>query len=75
MELELNVKPRLGLWSFDITIIQLLQIILEAERSAVNGIQCSLNDLRDLIHFILVMLALGPQKQDLRLKLELDHDQ
>lgn len=51
-----------GLWSFDITITQLLQNIPEAEQRAVNSIQCSLNDLRDLIHSILVMLALGPQQ-------------
>ena len=49
-------------WSFDITITQLLQNIPEAERSAVNSVQCSLKDLRDLIHFILVLMALGPQQ-------------
>ncbi|XP_068406610.1 uncharacterized protein [Eschrichtius robustus] len=50
-----------GLWSFDLTVSQLLQEnILETERGAVNGVQCSLNYLMDLIHFVLVMLA--PQR-------------
>ncbi|XP_068406609.1 uncharacterized protein [Eschrichtius robustus] len=54
-------KSRLGLWSFDLTVSQLLQEnILETERGAVNGVQCSLNYLMDLIHFVLVMLA--PQR-------------
>uniref|UniRef100_H0XNK0 Solute carrier family 40 member n=1 Tax=Otolemur garnettii TaxID=30611 RepID=H0XNK0_OTOGA len=52
-----------GLWSFDLTVTQLLQEnIPEVERGAVNGVQCSLNYLMDLIHFVLVMLAPRPQQ-------------
>uniref|UniRef100_A0A8D2DCF2 Solute carrier family 40 member n=1 Tax=Sciurus vulgaris TaxID=55149 RepID=A0A8D2DCF2_SCIVU len=57
------ILARIGLWSFDLTVTQLLQEnIPEAERGAVNGVQCSLNYLMDLIHFILVMLAPRPQQ-------------
>ncbi|XP_027788540.2 ferroportin-like [Marmota flaviventris] len=57
------ILARIGLWSFDLTVTQLLQEnIPEAERGAVNGVQCSLNYLMDLIHFILVMLAPQPQQ-------------
>lgn len=42
---------------------QLLQgNIPEAERWAVNGVQCSLNYLLDLIHFVLITLALQSQQ-------------
>ncbi|ELW67597.1 Solute carrier family 40 member 1 [Tupaia chinensis] len=57
------ILARIGLWSFDLTVTQLLQEnIPEAERGAVNGVQCSLNYLMDLIHFVLVMLAPRPQQ-------------
>nr|XP_023420031.1 solute carrier family 40 member 1-like [Cavia porcellus] len=57
------ILARIGLWSFDLTVTQLLQEnIPEVERGAVNGVQCSLNYLMDLIHFILVMLAPRPQQ-------------
>ncbi|KAM5271798.1 ferroportin-like [Ctenodactylus gundi] len=57
------ILARIGLWSFDLTVTQLLQEnIPEAERGAVNGVQCSLNYLMDLIHFVLVMLAPMPQQ-------------
>ncbi|KAM4874037.1 ferroportin-like [Thomomys bottae] len=57
------ILARIGLWSFDLTVTQLLQEnIPEAERGAVNGVQCSLNYLMDLIHFVLVLLAPRPQQ-------------
>ncbi|XP_053465060.1 solute carrier family 40 member 1-like [Nycticebus coucang] len=57
------ILARIGLWSFDLTVTQLLQEnIPEVERGAVNGVQCSLNYLMDLIHFVLVMLAPRPQQ-------------
>nr|XP_012802990.2 solute carrier family 40 member 1-like [Jaculus jaculus] len=57
------ILARIGLWSFDLTVTQLLQEnIPEVERGAVNGVQCSLNYLMDLIHFMLVMLAPRPQQ-------------
>lgn len=52
----------LGLWSFGLAVQLLQENIPEAERGAVNGVQCSVNYLMDLIHFILVILALRPQQ-------------
>lgn len=52
-----------GLWSFDLTVTQnLWENIPEAERGTMNGVQCSLDRLRDPIHFFLVMLAPRPQQ-------------
>ncbi|ELK12580.1 Solute carrier family 40 member 1 [Pteropus alecto] len=57
------ILARIGLWSFDLTVTQLLQEnIPEMEQEAVNGMQCSLNYLVDLIPFILIMLAPRPQQ-------------
>lgn len=53
----------LGLWSFDLTVTQLLQEnICESERGVVNGVQSSINYLMDLLHSIMVISA--PQPQD-----------
>ncbi|KAH1177291.1 hypothetical protein KIL84_010993 [Mauremys mutica] len=52
-----------GLWSFDLTVTQLLQEnIPESERGIVNGVQSSMNYLMDLVHFIMVILAPQPQQ-------------
>lgn len=52
----------LGLWSFDLTVTQLLQEnICESERGVVNGVQSSMNYLMDLLHFIMVISAPQPQ--------------
>ncbi|XP_036615335.1 solute carrier family 40 member 1-like [Trichosurus vulpecula] len=57
------ILARIGLWSFDLTVTQLLQEnIADSERGTVNGVQCSMNYLMDLIHFILVILAPAPQQ-------------
>ncbi|XP_069502699.1 ferroportin-like [Ambystoma mexicanum] len=57
------ILARIGLWSFDLTVTQLLQEnIAESERGVVNGVQSSLNYLMDLVHFIMVILAPQPQQ-------------
>uniref|UniRef100_A0A3B3CLF3 Solute carrier family 40 member n=1 Tax=Oryzias melastigma TaxID=30732 RepID=A0A3B3CLF3_ORYME len=50
------------LWSFDLTVTQLLQeTICESERGVVNGVQSSMNYLMDLLHFIMVISAPQPE--------------
>ncbi|KAF7226005.1 solute carrier family 40 member 1-like, partial [Nothobranchius furzeri] len=50
------ITARIGLWSFDLTVTQLLQeTICESERGVVNGVQSSVNYLMDLLHFIMVI--------------------
>ncbi|XP_078518942.1 ferroportin-like [Lissotriton helveticus] len=57
------ILARVGLWSFDLTVTQLLQEnIPESERGVVNGVQSSLNYLMDLVHFIMVIMAPQPQQ-------------
>uniref|UniRef100_A0A8C5M3L5 Solute carrier family 40 member n=1 Tax=Leptobrachium leishanense TaxID=445787 RepID=A0A8C5M3L5_9ANUR len=57
------ILARVGLWSFDLTVTQLLQEnIPESERGVVNGVQSSMNYLMDLVHFIMVILAPQPQQ-------------
>uniref|UniRef100_A0A452HHK1 Solute carrier family 40 member n=1 Tax=Gopherus agassizii TaxID=38772 RepID=A0A452HHK1_9SAUR len=57
------ILARIGLWSFDLTVTQLLQEnIPESERGIVNGVQSSMNYLMDLVHFIMVILAPQPQQ-------------
>lgn len=47
-----------GLWSFDLTVTQLIQEnVIESERGVINGVQNSMNYLLDLLHFIMVILA------------------
>ncbi|KAJ8354410.1 hypothetical protein SKAU_G00219770 [Synaphobranchus kaupii] len=56
------ITARVGLWSFDLTVTQLLQEnISESERGVVNGVQSSMNYLMDLLHFIMVISAPQPQ--------------
>uniref|UniRef100_A0A674N3W6 Solute carrier family 40 member n=1 Tax=Takifugu rubripes TaxID=31033 RepID=A0A674N3W6_TAKRU len=56
------ITARIGLWSFDLTVTQLLQeSICESERGVVNGVQSSMNYLMDLLHFIMVISAPQPQ--------------
>ncbi|KAI2655450.1 Solute carrier family 40 member 1 [Labeo rohita] len=51
-----------GLWSFDLTVTQILQeTICESERGVVNGVQSSMNYLMDLLHFLMVISAPQPQ--------------
>uniref|UniRef100_A0A672LRS6 Solute carrier family 40 member n=1 Tax=Sinocyclocheilus grahami TaxID=75366 RepID=A0A672LRS6_SINGR len=56
------ITARVGLWSFDLTVTQLLQeTICESERGVVNGVQSSMNYLMDLLHFIMVISVPQPQ--------------
>uniref|UniRef100_A0A8C6KF28 Solute carrier family 40 member n=1 Tax=Nothobranchius furzeri TaxID=105023 RepID=A0A8C6KF28_NOTFU len=56
------ITARIGLWSFDLTVTQLLQeTICESERGVVNGVQSSVNYLMDLLHFIMVISAPQPE--------------
>ncbi|CAN9498006.1 unnamed protein product [Ophioblennius macclurei] len=52
------IAARLGLWSFDLTVTQLIQEnVIESERGVISGVQNSMNYLLDLLHFIMVILA------------------
>ncbi|XP_058911253.1 solute carrier family 40 member 1 [Kogia breviceps] len=56
------IAARIGLWSFDLTVTQLLQEnVVESERGIINGVQNSMNYLLDLLHFIMVILAPNPE--------------
>ncbi|XP_026768376.2 solute carrier family 40 member 1 [Pangasianodon hypophthalmus] len=56
------IAARVGLWSFDLTVTQLIQEnVAEAERGIINGVQNSMNYLLDLLHFIMVILAPNPE--------------
>ncbi|XP_035265618.1 solute carrier family 40 member 1 [Anguilla anguilla] len=56
------IAARVGLWSFDLTVTQLIQEnVIESERGVINGIQNSMNCLLDLLHFIMVILAPNPE--------------
>ncbi|XP_072274915.1 ferroportin [Pyxicephalus adspersus] len=56
------IAARVGLWSFDLTVTQLLQEnVVESERGVINGVQNSMNYLLDLLHFIMVILGPNPE--------------
>ncbi|KAI4876634.1 hypothetical protein NFI96_024370, partial [Prochilodus magdalenae] len=56
------IAARIGLWSFDLTVTQLIQEnVAEAERGVINGVQNSMNYLLDLLHFVMVILAPNPE--------------
>ncbi|XP_069839642.1 ferroportin [Dendropsophus ebraccatus] len=56
------IAARIGLWSFDLTVTQLLQEnVIESERGIINGVQNSMNYLLDLMHFIMVILGPNPE--------------
>lgn len=56
------IAARVGLWSFDLTVTQLIQEnVIESERGVINGVQNSMNYLLDLVHFIMVILAPNPE--------------
>ncbi|KAK2849683.1 hypothetical protein Q7C36_008466 [Tachysurus vachellii] len=56
------IAARVGLWSFDLTVTQLIQEnVAEEERGVINGVQNSMNYLLDLLHFIMVILAPNPE--------------
>jgi len=56
------ILARFGLWNLDLTITQILQEqVGESERGIVNGVQHSLQDLLDMIKFILVIFIPHPK--------------
>lgn len=56
------IAARVGLWSFDLTVTQLIQeSVVESERGVINGVQNSMNYLLDLLHFMMVILAPNPE--------------
>ncbi|XP_075464530.1 ferroportin-like isoform X1 [Ascaphus truei] len=56
------IAARAGLWSFDLTVTQLIQEnVNESERGIVNGVQDSMNCLLDLLHFFMVIMAPNPE--------------
>uniref|UniRef100_A0A8C9V6E9 Solute carrier family 40 member n=1 Tax=Scleropages formosus TaxID=113540 RepID=A0A8C9V6E9_SCLFO len=56
------IAARVGLWSFDLTVTQLIQEnVIESERGVINGVQNSMNYLLDLLHFIMVIVAPNPE--------------
>ncbi|XP_018431657.1 PREDICTED: solute carrier family 40 member 1-like [Nanorana parkeri] len=56
------IAARVGLWSFDLTVTQLIQEnVIESERGVINGVQNSMNYLLDLLHFIMVILGPNPE--------------
>lgn len=60
--MSLKISFITGLWSFDLTVTQLLQEnVIESERGIINGVQNSMNYLLDLLHFIMVILAPNPE--------------
>lgn len=57
------ILARIGLWSFDLSVTQLFQEeVQESERGVVGGVQSSMNNLMDLIHFILVIVLPAPSQ-------------
>ncbi|XP_078539819.1 ferroportin-like [Lissotriton helveticus] len=56
------IAARAGLWSFDLTVTQLMQEnVSESERGIVNGVQSSMNNLLVLLHFVMVIIAPNPE--------------
>ncbi|XP_053327955.1 solute carrier family 40 member 1-like [Spea bombifrons] len=56
------IAARAGLWSFDLTVTQLIQENAEeSERGIINGVQDSMNCLLDLLHFVMVIIAPNPE--------------
>ncbi|VDI15685.1 solute carrier family 40 (iron-regulated transporter), member 1, partial [Mytilus galloprovincialis] len=57
------ITARFGLWVADLTITQMfLQAVVETERGIISGIQRSLNQLMDMLKFLMVILAPYPQE-------------
>uniref|UniRef100_A0A8C5Q8L9 Solute carrier family 40 member n=1 Tax=Leptobrachium leishanense TaxID=445787 RepID=A0A8C5Q8L9_9ANUR len=56
------IAAKAGLWSFDLTVTQLIQENTdESERGVVNGVQKSMNCLLDILHFVMVIIAPNPE--------------
>ncbi|XP_041057179.1 solute carrier family 40 member 1-like isoform X1 [Carcharodon carcharias] len=56
------VSARVGLWSFDLTVTQLIQeMVSESKRGIVNGVQGSMNSIMDLLRFVIVIIMPAPE--------------
>ncbi|RXM97144.1 Solute carrier family 40 member 1, partial [Acipenser ruthenus] len=55
------ITVRIGLWSFDMTVTQLLQETIPESERGMNRVQSSMNYLMDLMHFIMVISVPQPQ--------------
>ncbi|XP_078084527.1 ferroportin-like [Mustelus asterias] len=56
------ISARIGLWSFDLTVTQLMQeMVYESKRGIVNGVQSSMNSIMDLLRFVLVIIMPAPE--------------
>ncbi|XP_072332129.1 ferroportin-like isoform X1 [Scyliorhinus torazame] len=56
------VSARVGLWSFDLTVTQIMQeMVSESKRGIVNGVQSSMNSIMDLLRFVLVIIMPAPE--------------
>lgn len=56
------VGCRIGLWTFDLAIQQLIQEkVVEEERGVVGGVMNAMNSLMDMLHYVLVIAAPRPE--------------
>ena len=56
------VGCRIGLWTFDLAVQQLIQEkVVEEERGVVGGVMNAMNSLMDMLHYVLVIAAPRPE--------------
>ncbi|KAG9454502.1 hypothetical protein H6P81_007406 [Aristolochia fimbriata] len=54
---------RLGLWMFDLSVMQLMQdLVPESDRCVVGGVQSSLQSMLDLMNYIMGIIISNPQE-------------
>lgn len=53
---------RIGLWTFDLAVQQLIQEkVVEEERGVVSGVMNAMNSVMDMLHYVLVIAAPRPE--------------
>ena len=53
---------RIGLWTFDLAVQQLVQEkVIEEERGVVSGVMNAMNSIMDMLHYVLVIAAPRPE--------------
>lgn len=56
------VGCRIGLWTFDLAVQQLVQEkVIEEERGVVGGVMNAMNSIMDMLHYVLVIAAPRPE--------------
>ena len=56
------VGCRIGLWTFDLAVQQLIQEkVVEEERGVVGGVMNAMNSIMDMLHYVLVIAAPRPE--------------